>query len=61
MQAIDLPLFSLPLLAEPLVTSILLLSALLTARLFLIRAVRNKSEILSRDQRRWISRIKTAS
>lgn len=58
MQAIDLPLFSLPLLAEPLVTSILLLSALLTARLFLIRAVRNKSEILSRDQRRWISRIK---
>lgn len=58
MQAIDLPVLSLPLLAEPLVTSILLLSALLAARLFLIRAVRNKSEVLSRDQRRWISRIK---
>lgn len=58
MQAIDLPLFSLPWLAEPLVTSILLLTALWTARLFLIRAVRNKSEILSRDQRRWISRIR---
>lgn len=58
MQSVDLPSFSLPLLAEPLVTSIFLLVTLLTARTFLIRAVRNKSEILSRDQRRWISRIR---
>ena len=58
MQSISLPAFSLPLLAEPLVTSIFLLVTLLTARMFLIRAVRNKSEILSRDQRRWISRIR---
>jgi small-conductance mechanosensitive channel len=58
MQSISLPVFSLPLLAEPLVTSIILLVTLLTARLFLIRAVRHKSEILSRDQRRWISRIR---
>lgn len=58
MQSISLPSFSLPLMAEPLATSIFLLATLLTARFFLIRAVRNKSEILSRDQRRWISQIK---
>ncbi len=58
MHSINLPTLSMPLLVEPLFTSVLLLATLLTARLFLIRAVRNKSEILSRDQRRWISRIK---
>ncbi len=45
-------------LTEPLVTSILLMVTLMTARHFLVRAVRNKSEILNRDQRRWISQIK---
>lgn len=60
MQSIALPPLSFSLLAEPLVTSVFVLATLLTARLFLIRAVRNKSEILSRDQRRWISRIKNS-
>lgn len=58
MQSVSLSSLSISLFAEPLVTSVFLLCTLLTARHFLIRAVRNKSEILSRDQRRWISQIK---
>lgn len=49
---------SLHFLTEPLVTSVLLVVSLMTARHFFVRAVRSKSEILNRDQRRWISQIK---
>lgn len=58
MQSLPIINSSLPFFAEPLATSLFLLVTLLTARMFLVRAVRNKSEILSRDQRRWISQIK---
>lgn len=58
MQSLPVTNFALPFFTEPLITSIFLLVTLLTARMFLVRAVRNKSEILSRDQRRWISQIK---
>lgn len=46
-----------------LVTSLFLIAALLTARFFLIRAVRrkSKSDILSKDQRVWLSRIKNTT
>jgi small-conductance mechanosensitive channel len=58
MQSLPVTNFALPFFTEPLITSVFLLVTLLTARMFLVRAVRNKSEILSRDQRRWISQIK---
>lgn len=58
MQVVDLPFLSWPMMGAPLITSALLIATLITARIFLTRAVRNKSEILSNDQRRWISRIK---
>lgn len=41
-----------------LLTSFFLILALLGIRQALISAVRRKSEVLSRDQRRWMSRIK---
>lgn len=58
MQILPLSASSFHFLTEPLATSVLLIATLLTARHFLVRAVRNKSEILNRDQRRWISQIK---
>lgn len=60
MQVDNLPLFSWPMMGAPLITSGMLIMTLVAARIFLIRAVRNKSEILSHDQRRWISRIKNS-
>ncbi len=58
MQVLPVSAASFHFLTEPLVTSVLLVLTLMTARHFLVRAVRNKSEILNRDQRRWISQIK---
>lgn len=58
MQSLPVTSLSIPFFTEPLITSVFLLVTLLTARMFLVRAIRNKSEILSRDQRRWISRVK---
>lgn len=58
MQVLPVSATSFHFLTEPLVTSMLLVVTLMTARHFLVRAVRNKSEILNRDQRRWISQIK---
>lgn len=43
-----------------LMTSLVLLGALLTARIILIKAVKRRAEILSKDQRRWINRIKNS-
>lgn len=50
--------FPVTLIAEPIFTSGLLMATLLTARYFLTRAVRNRSEILNKEQRRWLSRIR---
>lgn len=58
MQVFPVSASSFHFLTEPLVTSVLLVVTLMTARHFFVRAVRNKSEILNRDQRRWISQIK---
>jgi small-conductance mechanosensitive channel len=45
------------------ITSAILIAVLFTARYFLIRAVRRKSKsgILSKDQRRWLSRIRNST
>lgn len=45
------------------ITSLILVAVLLTVRYFLIRAVRrkSKSDILSKDQRVWLSRIKNTT
>lgn len=58
MQILPLSTSSFHFLTEPLATSVLLIATLMTARHFLVRAVRSKSEIMNRDQRRWISQIK---
>src|SRR5687768_12554003 len=46
-----------------LVASLILVVVLLTARFFLVRAVRrkSKSDILSKDQRVWMTRIKNGT
>lgn len=58
MQILPVSASSFQILTQPFVASVLLLVTLMAARHFLVRAVRNKAEILNRDQRRWISQIK---
>lgn len=50
--------FSLSSLPRELLTSVVFIAFLLTLRTLLIRMVRRKSEILSKEQRRWVNRIK---
>lgn len=47
--------------AQELVTSVIFIGILLGLRILLIRMVRRNSEILSKEQRRWINRIKNGT
>lgn len=49
------------LLAGGLVTTAIIIGAVLLARTLLIRQIKGKSEILDKDQRRWINRVKSGS